>query len=106
MNLGNLKIGLRLQLGFWIVLLFSLGVGVTAIFGMQELSELTAKMYYHPLAVSNAVRDVRANTNAMHRSMKDVALGRDVGEIDNAARIVAEYEREVFKSFDIIFERF
>ncbi len=33
-----------------------------------------SEMYLYPLTMSNAVRDIRANINAMHRSMKSVVL--------------------------------
>lgn len=106
MKLGNLKIGVRLGGGFALVVIFTLIVGSIAITGMLQLADLTAKMYRHPLTVSNAVRDIKANIIAMHRSMKDVVLAQDGIEINNAEKIVAGYEQEVFKSFEIIFERF
>ena len=106
MSLGNFKIGFRLYGGFGIVVLLSVAVGVITIFGMYELSNLTSKMYHHPLAVSNAVRDVKVNINAMHRSMKDVALSEEIEDIDKFAAVVDDYEKNVYESFNIIFDRF
>jgi len=106
MKLGNMKIGTRLHGGFGLVVIFAVAMGVIAIFGMLKLANLTSKMYRHPLAVSNAVRDVKANINAMHRSMKDVAMAGDTEEINNSAKIVDDYEQRVFKFFGVIFERF
>ena len=106
MGLGNLKIGLRLYGGFGIVVLLAVVVGVIAIFGMYKLAGLTSKMYRHPLAVSNAVRDVKANINAMHRSMKDVALSEKIEDVNRFAAIVDDYEQNVYESFNIIFDQF
>ncbi len=106
MKIGNLRIGSRLYLGFGLVMLLTVAMGVTAILGMLKLANLTSKMYHYPLTVSNAVRDVKTNINAMHRSMKDVALAGDTEEVKKTARIVDDYEKAVFKSFDTVFERF
>ena len=56
MKIGNLKIGYRLYLGFGLVTLLTMAMGVMAISGMLKLADLTSKMYHHPLTVSNAVR--------------------------------------------------
>ncbi len=106
MKTGSMRIGTRLYSGFGLVTIFAVGMGVVAISGMLKLADLTSKMYHHPLTVSNAVRDVKANINAMHRSMKDVALASNTEEINKAAGIVDDYEHAAYKSFDIVFERF
>ncbi len=106
MKIGNFKIGLRLGIGFGIVVIIPAIVGIHSIFEMRTLADLTAKMYRYPLTVSNAVRDIRANINAMHRSMKDVALAGNIEQINQAAAVVDEYEKEVYKDFEIVFERF
>ena len=106
MGLGNLKIGFRLYGGFGIVVLLAVAVGVIAVLGMYELAGLTSKMYRHPLAVSNAVRDVKVGINAMHRSMKDVALSEKIEDVNRFAAIVEDYEQNVYESFNIIFDRF
>ena len=92
--------------GFGIIVILTLILGLTALTSMHTLADLTVKMHDHPLAVSNAVRDIRANIFAMHRTMKDVASAKDDEQINVAMEYVNLHEQEVFKSFDIIFERF
>ncbi len=106
MKITNLKIGNQLAIGFAIVLILTMILGIRAIIGMQNLADDIVKIHQHPLAVSNAVRDIRADIIAMHRSMKDVALAKDVGEIATAAAIVDKYEKQVYKSFDLVSQRF
>jgi len=106
MKFGNLKIGLRLSLGFGIVIVITAVVGTFALLEIQDLGELTENMYNHSLIVSNAVRDIKANINAMHRSMKDVALSDNTNQINEAAAIVDKYEQTVFRDFEIVFDRF
>ncbi len=102
----SLKIGTRLSLGFGVVLLLTFLVGTLAISRMRTLSELTDKLYRHPLAVSTAVRDIRANLLAMQRGMKDVELAENTVEIDAAVTAIAHYEDELYRSFDLVKERF
>jgi methyl-accepting chemotaxis protein len=106
MFLSNLRIGIRLGLGFLVVLVLTAVVSVVAVINMEDLSSLTTKLYKHPYAVSTAALRIDGNMVRMHRSMKDVALARDDAGIDAAEAKVAEYEKAVFKEFDIIRERF
>lgn len=102
----NLKIGTRLSLGFGVVLLLTFVVGTLAISRMRTLSDLTDKLYRHPLAVSTAVRDIRADLLAMQRGMKDVELAENTSEVDAAVEAIAHYEVELYRSFDLVKERF
>ncbi len=72
----------------------------------STVSSYTDKLYRHPYAVGNAVRDVKIGIVSMHRSMKDVALASDAGLIDDAAAKVNAGEAEVLTAFGVIHERF
>lgn len=103
---GNLATGPLLAGGF-IGMLALIGVAVFGAVSMNNtLADLTNKIYRHPLAVSNAVRDASADIIAMHRDMKDVALARNSGELETAITSVAGHEARVYKSFDVIMDRF
>ena len=101
-----MKIGTRLGIAFGFSILITIIVGTFVMFEMQTLADLTESMYDHPLAVSNSVRDIKADIIAMHRSMKDVALAENIEQIDEAAAIVNQYEQQVYSNFDIVFDRF
>ena len=102
----NLKIGTRLGLGFVVMLMLMVAVGIFAMYQMSHLATLTTKLHDHPFVVSNAVRDVDSNVIAMHRSMKDVALAEDSASLEVAANVVEQHEKKVYNMFDIIQERF
>ena len=106
MRFKNLKIGVRLGISLSVIIVLFIGVSLYMIRSMQELSELTHKLHDHPYTVSTAALRIGSGIVKMHRSMKDVALAKDVAGIDAAAAAVTEYEREVYKDFDIIAERF
>jgi len=63
-------IGARLGCGFAVIVVLTLVLGIAAIVEMNTLADVAIKMHNHPLAVSNAVGNVRVNIMAMHRSMK------------------------------------
>ncbi|MCK5671806.1 MAG: MCP four helix bundle domain-containing protein, partial [Spirochaetales bacterium] len=91
-----MKIGSRLGLGFGLSILITIIVGSFALYEIHILSNLVKSMYNHPLTVSNSVRDIRADIIAMHRSMKDVALAETIEEVETAAEIVNQYEKQVY----------
>ncbi len=105
-KIKNVTIGRRLGIGFGIIILITVIVGVFALVQLQTLARLTEKVYLHPLAVGNAMRNIRAGINAIHCSMKDVALAETIEKIDEAALSVAMNEQQVSKNFEIIFKQF
>ncbi|MHC4743893.1 MAG: ATP-binding protein, partial [Planctomycetota bacterium] len=100
------SIGARLGCGFAAVVVLTLILGIIAIVEMNRLADVTVTMYEHPLVVSNAVRDIKVNIVAMHRSMKDVALAKNPEQLEEAEGYVADYEQSVLNAFDIVFKRF
>ena len=106
MKIKNFKIGWRLGAGFGIVVIITALVGILALFQMQALAEFTTKMYRHPLAVSNAVNNIRANINGIHRSIRDVVLADNVDEIEENVAYIDIDEQQVYDDFEIVFERF
>ena len=59
--LQNMKIRNKLFFSFGLLITFLIFIGLFAILQMQTLSQVTTKLYNHPLTVSNAVRDVDIN---------------------------------------------
>ncbi|MBF0368424.1 MAG: response regulator [Magnetococcales bacterium] len=90
------------------VLLFGLflSLGVFLINNMQELSNLTAKLYHHPFSVSTTALKIEGNIARMHRSMKDVTLSQNLNDLEAAVNQVERYETSIYQDFQIIHERF
>ncbi|MBT3242376.1 MAG: response regulator [Bacteroidetes bacterium] len=107
MFLSNIRIGYRLALGFGMVVMITIAIGFVGNRNIDRLWRTTEELYQHPLEVSKAVRDIKINIVAIHRSMKDVALaaGNDL-QINQAIFPVDDYEREVYEAFVIVNEQF
>ena len=92
--------------GFLVMIALIVVLGIGAIRVTNTLAGLTTQMYRHPLIVSNAVLEANADIIAMHRHMKDVALARNAADLELAISRVDENEKEVFKHFDVVMDRF
>ena len=96
----------RILGGFALILVMMSLIGLLAWSAVNKMADLTSSMYQHPLTVSNAVLRANAGIIAMHRSMKDVALANNAGQIDAAVAAVDAAEKGVFKDFGIIRKNF
>ncbi len=104
--MGNLTIGLRLGVGFLVMIILIIAVGILGTNRVNEAAGLTQKLYKHPFAVSTAMLKINGDIIKMHRSMKDVALAKNVTQMSAAIAQVDEQEQQVFNSFKLVKERF
>lgn len=104
--LKNFKVGLRLGIGFFLVFLLLTTVTLFGINRMDYLSNLTSKVYKHPLAVSNAVLRIDGNIIRIHHTMHDIVLAKNHTVIETDSRIMNGLEKKVNSDFEIIAERF
>ncbi len=106
MFIRGAKIGIRLGVGFSLIIIFVIGLSIVTISYMKTLSDLTTKLYDHPFAVSQAILRIDGNIIRMHRSMKDVALALHEKDIVTAVEKVNSLEEKVFKDFVIVYDYF
>jgi CheY-like chemotaxis protein/signal transduction histidine kinase len=106
MKLRKINIGTRLILGFGLIVAFAVVVGVFALNNISKATIATENIYNHPLKVSNAVRDIKTNVIAIHRSLKDVALAENEIEMLQAELLINGYEKNVHEAFEIVFNQF
>ncbi|MBY0454052.1 MAG: MCP four helix bundle domain-containing protein [Burkholderiaceae bacterium] len=101
-----MKLKIKLLLSFGVIALLMMCLTVFSLFKMDELAELTEKLYKHPMTVTNAILTVDGGIVRMHRSMKDVALAQTPADVDAAANAVAQQEAKVQEQMKIVKERF
>jgi len=73
---------------------------------VKSIAGTTEELHEHPFAVSNAVLKANSEIISMHKDMKDVALAKNIKELEHAISLVDKYEIEVYKHFDLILERY
>lgn len=81
---------------------------ITGAFSLKEiniLSNLTVKLYNHPLTVTRASLQANVNIIKMHRSMKDIVLARNPVAREAVIQKVNVYEALVYKEYEVITKR-
>lgn len=102
----TLKLSTKLCYGFGAIIVMMILAGIFSGNTAVNLSETTEKLYRHPLAVSTAIRDVNLNLVAIHRSMKDVAMSKNLDQMHKAEAAVNDYAKKALSSFVLLNERF
>ena len=92
----------KLMFGFLLIIILTGIAEYYSVVQMNRLSELSKKIYNHPLQVTRAVLSADSNIVKIHRSMKDVALARTNTELVSATELVNEYEKLVYSHLDIV----
>ena len=104
--LGKFKIRYRLIVGFVLMVLLTVLIGVSAMMKMKTIANQTHNMYKQPLIVGNAVRDIQFYVVSMHHIMIEAVIADNDQEVENAKKTLKEYENTVYRNFDLIYERF
>ncbi len=90
--LKNMKIGMRLALGFGIVLLLLIGIAVSGYWGTNAMSAATIKMISGDQNVAEYAARARANVNALRRYEKDLFL--NIGAKDKEAQYMDDWKQQ------------
>lgn len=72
---------------------------------MQDIGELTQKLYRHPFTVTTNVLEAGIDIVAIHRDMKDVVLATSEEQLAAAITDMNDRQEEVLKDFKMIEER-
>ncbi|MEL0658516.1 methyl-accepting chemotaxis protein [Psychromonas arctica] len=104
--LDNMSLRKRLAGAFSILIIILIIMSIFAVKQMHSLSNFTQLLYKHPFSVSVAIVKIEGAVTSMHRSMKDVALASSIDQINKAAANVDVIEKQTFKYFDVLNERF
>ena len=70
------------------------------------MAKLMDQLHTHPYAVSNTTQEIKFNLLAIHSNMKDAVLSTSDAGLAAAIAGVNAHEKEVFKGFDLLSERF
>ncbi len=106
MNISSLKITTKLFLGFGIVVFFTTLLGLLALIEFKTLSSFTENIHEHPMVVSNAVGDIRADLNNVKYNLE--LLFKNSSEVDVLQLVYQtnELEDNIEINFLIIREKF
>jgi len=106
MDPKNLRIGTQLKLGFAVLLLLVMVLGLVASLQTAEISRQTETLYNHPLQVRRAIGVIRENIRAIQVSHRDMLLASNSEEIETALQNSEVAEAEVRRHFSVLQERY
>ncbi|NQY21909.1 MAG: sensor domain-containing diguanylate cyclase [Campylobacteraceae bacterium] len=96
----------KIIFNFLLTIILLIVLGLTSIFKMGQLADLSQKLYDHPYTVTVATKTIESNLISMHRYMKDVALSTNKEELQLAIDEVNKSEIIIYGEFEIIFDRY
>jgi signal transduction histidine kinase/CheY-like chemotaxis protein/HAMP domain-containing protein len=108
MKMINMKIGTKLILGYGVILLFVVSLGVLAYYQTNIISQHASNLYNHPLKVGRAVRDINIAILDINRSIKDMVLNEKLNK-DQLNKEVHNIENQLakaYKLFDIVYDQY
>ncbi|WP_198284611.1 methyl-accepting chemotaxis protein [Beggiatoa alba] len=103
-----MTVNTRLWIGFGIMIIFMLLIGVSAIIQIHAVSNLTNMLYKHPHTVIRSILEVHGEIWRIRNNMKELAYLTD-NEGEKTQKIVAEnrdIDKKVFLLFDVLKERY
>lgn len=92
-KLFSFRIGVRLALGFAVMLAMIVGSGIQAGRDVSATAQSTAKLYQHPFGVTKGLATIRFDLISLMEMLRDAST--DAGRVDTAAkaRLLDEIER-------------
>ena len=103
---GQMTANRKIIAGFGVIIFLLAFMGVVAVFTVFRTAATSQEIYDHPFTVSNAAKDVRIHILTIQRDMKNILLLRDRGQISAVIDQMNRHEKEIERSFQILFGRF
>lgn len=102
----RLKFKTRIIIGFSIVIVLSMLIGIIGLTQIKKINKNAKLIYQHPLKVSNSVRDINVNINAIHRIMKDITLSPNIEQININVNQINYHNKVIYDAFKVVNDKF
>lgn len=100
--LNNMKVGVRLGLGFGIIVLLLIAVGAVGYFQMQNLEATTIKLYDYPFTLTNASKSLIMDTLQIRLDMKTLVSANNTPDLEKAIISVDLDEQQAQQDLSVI----
>jgi len=100
--LRKITIRTRLLIVLALIIVSVLALAYFAMASIEDMYNITSRIYEHPLNVSNASIEASRDMLKMHRDMKDVVLLIDENKREEVIREVDLLEKDVYTSLELI----
>ncbi len=106
MNIKNTKVGTQLKVGFAIILLFVLIMGVVAYIQTGYLHQQTDTMYQHPLIVRRALSILESDVLKINIDIRDLLVVESENEQHKYILDLALLQSDIKSQFTILNDRY
>ncbi|NLK08495.1 MAG: hypothetical protein GX316_07335, partial [Firmicutes bacterium] len=102
----NLKLSMKLALGFSFLLVLTTIVAMVGVYYIDDVASDTYRLIDHPYTVHTEILKVQRDVIAIEREMHEIMGSTDRKGIENSIKNINTLEQGIFKSFDLLYERF
>jgi len=102
----NFKVSVQLIIGFVVLLLFIISLGVISYRQTARIHEQTEIIYNHPLQVRTAIGKLQADILLMRLGTRNLMLAENQSEHEEALIQMKKAETDAYKQFQVLRERF
>lgn len=106
MKMKDVKIVMKLQLGFAVLLLFVFVLGIISYFQTSMIYQQTEDLYDHPVQVTRAVAKLNEDILHMRLGTRNLMLSVNEEEQQEAVAYMEVYGADALIQFDLIRERY
>ncbi len=106
MILKNIRINTLLRLGLGLILALVILLGAVALVQTNFLWSQTELIYKHPLQVSRAVGQLKADIENMRRAMRDLLLADNDQEMIKAQKDIEVSTLDAARQFEVVYDRY
>lgn len=92
----------RLVTGFIFMSLLFIGIGSIALLQINNVANISQKLYQGPLQASNAALRIKGHLGELNRTIKDVAVNPDLARQNNIPSILEQTERNIINDMNLI----
>ncbi|MFT5662373.1 MAG: diguanylate cyclase (GGDEF)-like protein [Sulfurimonas sp.] len=96
----------NLLFAFLSIILFSTILGLTAIYKMLGLSEITENMYKHPFTVSYAIQNVETQSVHIQHKMEMVMTTNNIKSMHRLHTEIAKHHQNIVDAYKLIYLRY
>ena len=104
--MSTLRVGTRLLVGYGIMVLLLIVVGVYSLNRMGHLAELTSELYDHPFTVNKAVRDANLALARDHFLLLELAASTNSDTFAADLNAIYEQDKQFLQNMAIVKERY
>jgi signal transduction histidine kinase/CheY-like chemotaxis protein/HAMP domain-containing protein len=106
MRIKDLKISTQLKIGFAVLLLFVIALGVVSYVQSEKISRQTEIIYNHPLKVRRAISGLENDILSIRVGERDLILAKNEQERQEAIQLMELSYADVIQQFNILNERY